>query len=136
VDDREHGDLAHLPRDAAPAVFAARADVRFAPPTHADQLELTLTRFVAALSGGLAEAGCTLVGHIKGTIAAPHCGGLTFHATTLTRRPELTGGLAGQAKVSVLTVNVIVFGVDGRALPGVVTDAWSAATQAETVWRR
>ena len=34
-----------------------------------------------------------------------------------------------------LTVNVIVFGVDDEALPAIVTNAWSRATGAETAWR-
>ena len=90
-----HDHLAHLPADAAPAVFAARADVVFAPPAHADQLELAVTNFFAALSGGLADAGCTLVGHIKGTLTAPDHGDLAFHATALAAKPALTGGVAG-----------------------------------------
>ena len=88
----------------------------FAPPVHADQLELAITRFFAALSGGLADAGCSLVGHIKGTLAARGHGGLAFHATALAVTPALTGGVAGMAADAVLTVNVIVFGVDDEAL--------------------
>jgi hypothetical protein len=128
--------LRHLPDSAAPAVFAAQADVLFDPPAHADQLELAVVRFFAALSGGLANAGCTLVGHIKGTLA-PHGGGdLAFHATALGVAPAITGGVAGQAAGAMLTVNVIVFGVDeGAALPAIVTSAWSQATGAETAWR-
>ena len=37
---------------------------------------------------------------------------------------------------AVLTVNVIVFGVDEQALPAIVTSAWSRATGARTAWRR
>ncbi len=63
-----HDHLRHLPAGTPPAVFAARADVVFAPPVHADQLEQVVSRFCAALSGGLADAGCSLVGHVKGTL--------------------------------------------------------------------
>ncbi len=127
--------LRHLPANATPAVFAARADVVFAPPARADQLEVAVTRFFAALSGGLADAGCTLVGHIKGTLACGH-GDLAFHATALAVRPALTGGVAGDAAEAALTVNVIVFGVDEEALPAIVASAWARATGAETFWRR
>ena len=65
------------------------------PPAHADQLELAVTNFFAALSGGLADAGCTLVGHIKGTLTVPDHGDLAFHATALAAKPALTGGVAG-----------------------------------------
>ena len=131
-----HDHLAHLPANAPPAVFAARADVAFDPPAHADQLELAVTRFFAALTDGLAGAGCTLVGHIKGTLATPGHGDLAFHATALAATPALTGGIAGLADEALLTVNVIVFGVDEQALSAIVTHAWSRATSAETVWRR
>ena len=131
-----HDHLRHLPTNAVPAVFAARADIVFAPPAHADQLELSITHFVAALSGGLADAGCSLVGHLKGTLAARGLGDLAFHATALAVRPALTGGIAGVADEAVLTVNVIVFGVEEQALPGIVASAWTRATGAETTWRR
>jgi hypothetical protein len=130
-----HEHLRHLPANATPAVFAARADVAFKPPARPDQLELAITHFFAALSGGLADAGCTLVGHVKGTLAARGHGDLAFHATALAVRPALTGGIAGVADEAVLTVNVIVFGVEEQALPAIVTDAWSLATSAETAWR-
>ena len=135
---QEHGHdhLRHLPDEAAPAVYAARADVVFAPPAHADQLELAVTHFCAALSGGLADVGCSLVGHVKGTLAVSGQGDLAFHSTTLAGTPALTGGISGASGDAVLTVNVIVFGVDEEALPALVTGAWSGASGAETVWRR
>jgi len=134
--DDGHEHLAHLPGRASPAVFAARADVVLAKPARSDQLELTVTRFVAALARDLGDAGCTLVGHIKGTLAARGRGDLAFHATTLAAPPALTGGLAGDARETVLTVNVIVFGVDEQELPAIVRNAWSRACDAETAWRR
>jgi hypothetical protein len=136
-EDHEHGGhehLSHVPDAARPAVYAARAAVAFEPPMRADQLESVVTRFLEALSAELARAGCTLVGHIKGTVEARGQGDLAFHATTLGARPAVTGGLAGLAADAVLTVNVIVFGVDEQALPGMVQDAWSRASGAATTW--
>ena len=129
---RDH--LQHLPPDAVPAVFAARADVVFAAAARPDEAETAITRFLAALARGLAEAGCTLVGHIKGALVAPGHGDLSFHATSLTAAPRLTGGLAGDSVQATLTVNVIAFGVAGRELPGIVTGAWAQASGAETGW--
>ncbi len=131
-----HDHLAHLPANATPAVFAARADVVFAAPAHADRLEQMVSRFCAALSSGLADAGCSLVGHVKGTLAVSGHGDLAFHVTALAAEPALTGGVAGVAGDAILTVNVIVFGVDEQALRAVVTSAWSRASESETVWRR
>jgi hypothetical protein len=129
-----HGHLSHVPDAARPAVYAARAAVAFDPPVHGDQLESVVSKFFAALAGELAAAGCTLVGHIKGTIEAPGRGDLAFHATILGARPAVTGGLAGLAADAVLTVNVIVFGVDEQALPALVRDAWSRASGAASTW--
>jgi len=130
-----HDHLRHLPADVAPAVFAARADVVFTPPAHADQLEQIVSRFCAALSRGLADAGCSLVGHIKGTLAVRGRGDLAFHATALTGEPAVTGGVAGLAHGAVLTVNVIVFGVDEQALPAIVASAWPTASGSQAAWR-
>jgi hypothetical protein len=129
-----HEHLCHVPDAARPAVYAARAAVTFDPPAHADQLESVVATFLEALSDGLANAGCTLVGHIKGTVQAPGRGDLAFHATTLGVRPAVTGGLAGLAADAVLTINVIVFGVAEQDLPAQVQDAWSRASDAATTW--
>ena len=90
-------------------------------------MEFTVTRFFAALSGGLADAGCKLVGHIKGTLAAPGHGDLGLHATALAARPFLTGGITGDPQEAALTVNVIVSGVPDSDLPAIVIEAWSRA---------
>jgi hypothetical protein len=134
-DAHGHDHLAHLPSDATPAVFAAQAGVAFASPAGAEELELIVARFFAALSGALADAGCTLVGHIKGTLAVPGHGDLAFHATALATPPALTGGIAGLADDALLTINVIVFGVGEEGLRDVVVGAWAEATSAVTVWR-
>jgi len=129
-----HEHLSHVPDSALPAVFAARAEAVFDPPAYPDELESLIVGFFRALSPALAASGCTLVGHIKGTVAAPGHGDLAFHATDLEAPPALTGGIAGPAQDAVLTINVIVFGVDEQALPALVRDAWSHATGAETTW--
>ena len=124
---QDHEHLRHVPGGARPAVFAARAALVFDPPAHADFLEDALTGFLAGLSEGLAAGGCTLVGHIKGVVSAGGNGDLAFHATTLSARPVITGGVAGTVAEAALTVNVIVFGVDEATLPAIVRDAWSRA---------
>ena len=129
-----HEHLSHVPDSALPAVFAARAEVRFDPPAHPDELESLIAGFFRALLPALAAAGCTLVGHIKGTVAAPGRGDLAFHATDLEAPPALTGGVAGLAHEAVLTINVIVFGVDEQALPALVRDAWAHTSDATTTW--
>lgn len=130
-----HEHLSHVPDSTLPAVFAARAEVVFDPPAHSDGLESLIAGFFRALLPALAAAGCTLVGHIKGTVTARGRGDLTFHATDLEAPPALTGGVAGLAHDAVLTINVIVFGVDEQTLPVLVRAAWADATDAATTWR-
>jgi hypothetical protein len=140
--DPECPDGAHLGRDhlsrvpdcARPAVFAARAVLAFDPALHAGALEEALTRFLAALSEGLAAAGCRLVGHIKGVVSAAGRGDLAFHLTALGSTPAVTGGVTGMVAAASLTVTVIAFGVDERALPAIVHGAWSRAAAGEASW--
>jgi hypothetical protein len=130
-----HEHLSHVPDTAAPAVYAARAGVVFDPAARDDQVERTVVRFLDALSGELAAAGSTLIGHVKGTVVAAGGGDLAFHLTTLSGAPAVTGGHAGLVAAVTLTVNVIVFGVDETALPPLVHDAWArAAGGASTTW--
>ena len=83
------------PRRRRPVGVRGARRRHFDPPAHADQLERAITHFFAALSGGLADAGCTLVGHIKGTLTATGRGDVAFHATDLAVSPAVTGGVAG-----------------------------------------
>ena len=130
-----HEHLSHVPEASRPAVFAARAGLVFDPPARSGQVEAAVVRFFATLSQGLDGASCTLVGHIKGTIAADGRGNLAFHSTMLGVAPALTGGFAaGVVAGADLTINVIVFGVDEQALPALVHDAWSGASGAATTW--
>ena len=130
-----HQHLSHVPDAARPAVYAARAVVRPVPPAHADQLDTAVEVFLTELSSALSGAGCTLVGHIKGSLTARGRGDLAFHATGLDAPPAITGGFAGKVSEAAFVVNVIVFGVDEEALPALVRDAWSRASGAETTWQ-
>jgi len=137
VKPHEQDVLRHSPAHARPAIFAAGAEVAFARPALAADVESAVTRFFAALGAGLFDAGCYLVGHIKGTIAAPGGEDFTFHSTALRARPRMTDGLAGSPiGAAILNVNVIVFGVDERVLQDIVTSAWAQALEAEIVWQR
>ena len=136
---RPHDDdvLRYSPAHARPAVFAAGAEIAFARPASAADVESAVIRFFATLGPGLRDACCALVGHIKCTIAAPGAGDFVFHSTVLGAKPRMTDGVArSPTQTATLTVNVIVFGVDERALPDIVTGAWAQALDAEIVWQR
>ena len=130
-----HDELSHVSAGAEPAIFAARADVVFAPPAAAAAMGAAVRAFLHRLRDDLAEAGCVLIGHVKGTLVSAERGGLTFSLTTLDGEARLATSLCGDLDAAVLTLNVIVFGVPERTLPGLAKHAWEAASPALTTWR-
>jgi hypothetical protein len=135
-----HGhDLRYISAGAQPEVAAAEADLLFPGPAGQAELKATLSAFLSRLTADLAAAGCLLVGHIKGVVvagdeeAAGDGDELAFSLTHLDGTPRFTGGLRGDGRAFRLTLNVIVFGVDVDALPGIVTGAWPEAVPA--FWR-
>jgi hypothetical protein len=133
-------DLRYFPTDAQPEVLPAEADLSFPKAVARADVEGALNEYLARLSAGLDAAGCVLVGHIKGVVAASDgpqaregAEELAFSVTRLHGAPSFTGGLRGAGRAFRLTLNVIVFGVDADALPGIVTGAWPEAVPAS--WR-
>ena len=121
---------------AGPAVFAARADVVFAPPTPAAQIRAQVEAFLHDLGDALALAGCELVGHIKGTLDAGAQGSLLFSLTSLDRDARVVDTLCADPVAALFTINVIVFGVAENALAGLVAQTWASRIPALTTWRR
>ena len=121
--DRDH-DVRSFAADAQPQVFAAAADLSFGAPAGRAEIEGIVRAFLDRLSPALAAAGCVLVGHIKGVVTGDGQNELQFSLTRLAGEPRFAGDLAGTVQRATITVNVIVFGVDGRVLPGLVTGAW------------
>jgi hypothetical protein len=130
----EHSELRYVLPGFAPAVFAARAGLRFVPAAQPDAVEAALRTFLAALADKLAAAGCALVGHVKGSLGAPGRGSLAFHLTELGRKPQIAGCLTSAVECATLTVNVIVFGVCEDVLPELVTEAWATLCGVDSEW--
>jgi hypothetical protein len=125
-DGRPHDhDLRYLSHEAQPEVFAAVAGLSFRAPAGRPELENVVRAFLGRLCPALVAAGCVLIGHIKGVVALDD-GELEFSLTTLDGEPRFGGCLRTASDHAFLTVNVIVFGVDAQALPGVVAGAWPA----------
>ncbi len=97
-------------------------------------MEAALQAFLRRLSPALVNAGCVLVGHIKGVVATDG-DELEFSLTRLDGEPRFAGSLSGAVGQADLTLNVIVFGVAADALPGIVAGAWPEES-APIVWRR
>lgn len=122
----EHGhDLRYLTGGAQPEVFAATATLTFAAPVAQAEVEAAVAAFLRRLGSALAAAGCVLIGHIKGVVTAEGGDELEFSSTRLDADPRFGGSFAQAARRADLTLNVIVFGVEAGALPGIVTAAWA-----------
>ena len=119
-----HDDLRYFTHEAQPEVFAATAALTAAAAADQAAVEAAVRAFLGRLSPALAAAGCVLVGHIKGVIAGASGEELEFSLTSLGGEPRFGGALSTPVTHAELTLNVIVFGVDARALPGLVTAAW------------
>jgi hypothetical protein len=129
-----HDDLRYFSHEAQPKVFAAAADLTFDAPAGRPELEHVVRAFLGRLCPALAAAGCVLVGHIKGVVTGEGETELGFSLTRLAGEPRFAGDLAGPMRRATVTVNVIVFGVDGRVLPDLVTGAWPEE-MAGAAWR-
>ena len=81
-------------------------------PKGSEEPRRALERVLSDLVEGLKQAGCTLIGHIKGRIAYGDGQSLFFSITTLDNNLSFKGRpLGGEGPLS-LAVNVIVAGVE------------------------
>jgi hypothetical protein len=134
ADDHEHGGLRYVTPGTEPAVFSARADVVFATPTPAGELCGLVEAFLRDLQGRLSAAGCVLVGHVKGTLDSADQGSFSFSVTSLSGEARCTSPQSGAVSATLLTINVIVFGVPETELAGLVTRSWESCVPAATSW--
>lgn len=130
----EHDGLRYAAPGAEPTVFAARADVDFAPPLPAAEVRRQTEAFLRDLDAALAASGCVLVGHIKGILETSDQGRLTFSLTSLGEAARVADSLGADVGAGVLTINAIVFGVAEAAANAAVRDCWSARVTAATEW--
>ena len=80
-------------------------------PKGSEEPRRTLERALSDLVEGLKQAGCTLIGHIKGRIAYRDGQSLFFSITTLDNNLSFKGGPLGDEGPLSLAVNVIVAGI-------------------------
>lgn len=81
-------------------------------PRKRGEPERALKEALSRLVDGLKAGGCTLIGHIKGRVAAADGHPLFFSITTLDNNLSFKGGpLGGEGPLS-LAVNVIVAGIE------------------------
>ena len=83
----------------------------------------------------LAEAGCTLVGHIKGSLDGGDGRVLQFNCTTLGGAVSFRGDELNGGERAVLTFNAIVFGLGEAALADAVRGSLALWPAAQVRWR-
>ena len=89
--------------------LSARAEVT---PGGDIPLEEALQGFLATYAGALRDAGCTMIGHIKGMVDGQGSESLFFSLTSLEGKPRFKGEIAQPEPALRLSINVIVAGID------------------------
>ncbi len=107
-----------------PAVFAREIGLIFDPPVEMIALTSTLEDFLSDLSSSLKLKGCTLIGHIKGLIAAGEKGHLVFSVTSFKESPRFNGEIRNEIYEALLTINIIVYGVDAATVDAVFHESF------------
>jgi hypothetical protein len=105
-----------------PTVYASEVSFTLAEPHTGSDWESKLDAFLTGLVNSLHQAGCSLIGHIKGVLETGEDSRLFFSLTTFQGPPHTKGQLAGSSRHGRLTINVIIYGVDAAILEGVVND--------------
>jgi hypothetical protein len=119
---------------AEPVVFAGRADLTLSPAAGRAALRGQVADVLAELNERLEAAGCTLVGHVKGSLDAAERGRLQFNVTALRGRASFHGDVQGDVQRAVLTLNVIVFGIGEAILADAVGGSLSVWAEAGVLW--
>ncbi|MDD3718978.1 MAG: hypothetical protein PHP28_10000 [Actinomycetota bacterium] len=109
--------------------FSLRREITFASPRPPQDV---LDDFLATLLRGLREAGCAMVGHIKGMVESEAQKPLFFSLTSLDSAPRYRGGPLRPGSFSVLSMNIILAGVDKAAAAEICEDAAAGSFHAQS----
>jgi hypothetical protein len=120
---------------AEPVVFAGRADLTIARAADVAELQGQVGTLLAELCRLLREAGCTLVGHIKGSLDGGDGAVRQFSVTALDGRVTFRGDWRSEAEPASLTLNAIVFGIGEAAVADAVADSFAVWPGVKLQWR-
>lgn len=99
-----------------PAVYALRGQLISGAGWSEEEIRSAVDSFLIDLTVSLRRHGCRLIGHIKGILNAGENGHLFFSITSFEQRARFKGVLSGRGQKIDLTLNVIVYGVDGEKI--------------------
>jgi hypothetical protein len=117
-------DREHVPPegDALPTAYAQNGTLHLRRPWSEAELQKGIDVFLSEITLSLKQQGCLLIGHIKGALEHGEKGHLFFSVTSFEQRARFKGGLTGRVKKLDLTLNVIVYGVDGEEVERLVRE--------------
>lgn len=71
-----------------------------------------LEAFLLDLALGLEQAGCPMIGHVKGMLGDTCGSSFFFSLTSFTGPPHFRGGLPAEGETQEISINVIAAGID------------------------
>ena len=110
---------------AHPTACACKWQLRFDDAISPSQLNSRTALLLSDLAEGLEEDGGRLIGHIKGLIDAGERGHLAFSVTSLEEGARFKGEMLGEITEAVLTINVIVYGVQEEIVERMLEEAFA-----------
>ena len=99
-----------------PTIYAHKENLKFNDIIPAVELKERIVQFLSELTRDLEGNGCELIGHIKGLIDARDKGHLRFSITSFKEGTRFNGEMEDGIEAAILTINVIVYGIEQRSL--------------------
>lgn len=109
-----------IEHELCPAIYAHDVDFVLPEPRAGSDWERGLADFLSGLAGSLRQAGCPLIGHIKGMLETSDESRIFFSLTTFQGPPRFEGHLVGTSTQGRLTINVIAYSVETSVLEDIV----------------
>ena len=119
---------------AHPTACACKWRLTFDDAIPAIDLSSRTARLLSELCGGLGQNGGRLVGHIKGMIDADEKGHLLFSITSFEEGARFKGEMVGRITEAVLTINVIMYGIEKESVEEVLEEAFNRHFHGSRSW--
>jgi hypothetical protein len=110
---------------ARPTACARKWHLRFDEAIPPIELKSRTAFLLSELAGGLEANGGRLIGHVKGLIDADEKGHLLFSLTSFEMGARFKGEIVGGVTEAVLTINLIVYGIDEKIVEEMLEEAFT-----------
>lgn len=112
-----------------PTSFARKHSLSLRNSFSPDELKERTDEFLSKLVHSLQNEGCKLIGHIKGMFDAGDRGRLFFNLTSFNTKPRYKGRISGEIGETMLTINIIIYGVEEKTVEYIYVRALEKAFQ-------